>query len=79
MDNFRSLSPHIADYIYAPKVYWNLSTSKLLTMEFMDAAEISDVSAIRKFGIQPLEVSKLVSYLHVDLIFYIDPAVITIS
>lgn len=24
MDNFRMLSPNIADYVYAPKVYWNL-------------------------------------------------------
>ncbi|XP_020274173.1 putative ABC1 protein At2g40090 isoform X2 [Asparagus officinalis] len=44
LENFRRLSPQIADAIYAPKIYWDLSTSKLLTMEFMDAAEISDVS-----------------------------------
>ncbi|KAL5991454.1 hypothetical protein ACLOJK_012363 [Asimina triloba] len=59
MDNFKRLSPHLADYVYAPKVYWNLSTSKLLTMEFMDAAEITDVSAIQRLGIQPKEVAKL--------------------
>lgn len=69
LDNFRSLSPHIADFIYAPKVYWDFSTSKLLTMEFMDAAEINDVSAIRRFGIQPLEVSKLVSQAFAEMIF----------
>lgn len=61
LDNFRKLSPHVADCVYAPKVYWNLSTSKLLVMEFMDAAQINDVKAIRGLGIQPSEVSKLVS------------------
>lgn len=55
------MSPHIAEYIYAPKVYWDLSTSKLLTMEFMDAPEILDVNAIRQLGVQPIDVSRLVS------------------
>ena len=61
LENFRKLSPHIANYVYAPKVYWNLSTSKLLTMEFMDGAHINDVKTIRKLGIHPHELSRLVS------------------
>lgn len=61
LDNFRKLSPHIADYVYVPKVYWNLSTSKLLTMEFMDGAQVDDVKTIQRLGIQPNEVAKLVS------------------
>lgn len=61
LENFQKLSPHIADYVYAPKVHWNLSTSKLLTMEFMDAAQVNDVKAIERLGIQPTEVAKLVS------------------
>lgn len=63
LDNFRKLSPHLADYVYAPRVYWNLSTSKLLTMEFIDGAEINNVKAIQRLEIQPREVSKLVSSL----------------
>lgn len=63
LDNFQKLSPQIANYVYAPKVHWNLSTSKLLTMEFIDAAQINDVRAIQGLGIQPNEVSKLVSSL----------------
>ncbi|KAF8009900.1 hypothetical protein BT93_J0776 [Corymbia citriodora subsp. variegata] len=69
MDNFRKLSPHIADYVYAPKVYWNLSTSKLLMMEFMDGAQINDVKTMRKLGIQPSEVSKLVSQTFAEMMF----------
>ncbi|KAG2332407.1 hypothetical protein Bca52824_003587 [Brassica carinata] len=59
LDNFRKMSPHIAEYVYAPAVYWNLSSSKLLTMEFMDGAQVNDVANIKKLGIQPYEVSKL--------------------
>lgn len=69
LDNFRKLSPHIADYVYAPKVYWNLSTSKLLTMEFMDGAQVNNVKAIQRLGIQTNEVAKLVS----SLVLYREP------
>jgi len=61
LDNFHKLSPHIANYVYAPKVYWNLSTSKLLTMEFMDGAYVNDVKTIQKLGINLHELSTLVS------------------
>lgn len=61
LDNFKRLSPHLADSVYAPKIHWNLSTSKLLTMEFMDAPEVTNVDEIRRLGIHPKEVSKLVS------------------
>ncbi|PSR93200.1 ABC1 protein precursor [Actinidia chinensis var. chinensis] len=69
MDNFRKLSPHIALYVYAPKVYWNLSTSKLLTMEFIDGAQVNDVKKIQRLGIQPNEVTKLVSQAFAEMMF----------
>lgn len=61
MDNFRKFSPHIAKYVYAPKVYWNFSTSKLLVMEFIDGVQVNDCRAIQKLGLRPSDVSKLVS------------------
>lgn len=63
MDNFQKLSPHIAEYVYSPRVYWNLSTSKLLTMEYMEAAQVNDLKSIQRLGIQPSDVVKLVSCL----------------
>ncbi|XP_047321613.1 putative ABC1 protein At2g40090 [Impatiens glandulifera] len=69
MDNFRKLSPHFADYIYAPSVYWNLSSTKLLTMEFMDCAQVNDVKRIKQLGIQPIDVVKLVSQAFAEMIF----------
>ncbi|XP_074564746.1 putative ABC1 protein At2g40090 isoform X2 [Curcuma longa] len=69
MDNFRKLSPHLARSIYAPKVFWNLSTSRILTMEFMDAPEITDVRAIRRLGLEPIDVSKLVNHAFAEMIF----------
>lgn len=69
LDNFRRLSPHIAGSIYAPKVYWNLSTSRILTMEFMDAKEVTDVHGIKEIGIHPSDVSNLVSKAFAEMIF----------
>ncbi|PON86614.1 Protein kinase [Trema orientale] len=69
LDNFWKLSPHIARYIYAPKVHWSLSTTKLLTMEYIDGAQINDVKTIRKLGLQPREVAKLVSEAFAEMMF----------
>lgn len=69
LHNFRKLSPHIADSIYVPLVYWNLSTSKLLTMEFMDGVQIDDVKGIQRMGVQPCDVSRLVSETFAEMIY----------
>ncbi|MBA0868661.1 hypothetical protein Goshw_017111 [Gossypium schwendimanii] len=69
LENFRKLSPHIADYVYAPEVHWSLSTSKLLTMEFMDGAYVNDVISIQKLGIQPSDVARLVSQTFAEMMF----------
>ncbi|KAK9683519.1 hypothetical protein RND81_10G147400 [Saponaria officinalis] len=69
LHNFRKLSPHIADSIYVPVVFWNLSTSKLLTMEYIDGVQVDDVKGIRKMKIQPREVSNLVSETFAEMIF----------
>jgi aarF domain-containing kinase len=69
MDNFRKLSPHIADYVYAPKVFWTLSTSKVLTMEYIDGAQVNDLKSIKKLGVQPSDVSKLVSQTFAEMMF----------
>ncbi|KAJ8764173.1 hypothetical protein K2173_005093 [Erythroxylum novogranatense] len=69
LENFWKLSPHIAEYVYAPRVHWNLSTSKLLTMEFIDGAQVSDVKAIQSFRIRPNEVAKLVSQAFAEMMF----------
>ncbi|KAK8559998.1 hypothetical protein V6N12_012807 [Hibiscus sabdariffa] len=60
---------HVAHYVYTPEVHWSLSTSKLLTMEFMDGAQVNDVIAIRRLGMQPSEVSRLASQTFAEMMF----------
>lgn len=69
MDNFRKLSPRVADYVYAPRVFWNLSTSKLLTMEFMEGAQVNDLKGIQGLGIRPIDVAKLLSQTFAEMMF----------
>ncbi|CAH1418658.1 unnamed protein product [Lactuca virosa] len=69
MDNFRRLSPDIAEYVYAPLVYWNLSTTKVLTMEFVEGAEVNDLKSIKKFGVSPHDIARLVSRTFAEMMF----------
>ncbi|KAL8051323.1 hypothetical protein ABFS82_06G138100 [Erythranthe guttata] len=69
LDNFRKFSPHIAEYVYAPQIHWNLSTSKLLVMEYIDGAQVNDCRAIKKMGVQPSDVSKLLSQAFAEMMF----------
>ncbi|XP_021769177.1 putative ABC1 protein At2g40090 [Chenopodium quinoa] len=69
LHNFQKLSPHISDSIYVPLVYWNMSTKKLLTMEYIDGVQIDDVKGIWKMGILPYDVSRLISEAFAEMIY----------
>jgi predicted unusual protein kinase regulating ubiquinone biosynthesis (AarF/ABC1/UbiB family) len=67
--NFATMSPQLASKIAFPKIYWQWSTSKLLTMEFMEGVGITDVQAIRGLGVRPADVASLVSETFAEMIF----------
>ena len=54
------------DYIYIPKIYWDLSSKKVLTMEWIDGIAFSDKDAMQKSNFDKVGLShKLVlSYLN---------------
>ncbi|PWA86860.1 ABC2-like protein [Artemisia annua] len=52
-----------------PKVYWNLSTTKLLTMEFVEGAEVNELQSIQKLGINPHDIARLVSRTFAEMMF----------
>ena len=39
------------DWVTSPLVYWGLSTSRVLTLEYLPGIKISDVTALRSAGI----------------------------
>lgn len=58
--NFAKMSPHLASQIVFPRVYWELSTSRVMAMEFMEGVGVTDVKAIKNLGVQPSDVARLV-------------------
>ena len=52
-------------FIYVPKVYDELTTKRVLTMEFIDGINIGNVNEIKKQGLNLKEVSVFIFYLAV--------------
>lgn len=57
-----------SDKIHIPDVYWELTTARVLTMEFIDGIKVTDVDSLRTLGIDPVEVGTLVSRLFAELV-----------
>ena len=52
-----------------PKIYWDISSPRVLTMEFVDGGQINDVSYLRKNGFNFYEVSNKLGRLYSHMIF----------
>lgn len=50
----------MASQIAVPHIYWELSTQRILAMEFMDGVGVTDVQAIKALGLRPADVARLV-------------------
>lgn len=64
--------------VHVPKIFWNASTSKVLTMEFIHGTKVTDLDAQQKLGIAPEKVNRLLikTYLKQlleDGFFHADP------
>ena len=63
VENFAKMSPHIAPNITVPQVFWEISTPRLMCMEFMDGMGVTDVKTMKEQGIDPKDVAHLVCLL----------------
>ena len=66
------------DNIHVPKIYWNATTSKVLTMEFIHGTKVTDLEQQSRLGISPEKVNRLLikTYLKQlleDGFFHADP------
>jgi len=64
--------------VYVPKIFWNATTSKVLTMEFIHGTKVTDLEAQQSLGIAPEKVNRLLikTYLKQlleDGFFHADP------
>lgn len=61
-----------------PDVFWELSTSKILTLRFMEGVKVSAVEEFKKDGIDPSEVAKKIinaycKQIFIDGVYHADP------
>lgn len=54
--NSRQKSGQLFGFVKVPKIYWNLSTRGVLTMEWIDGIKLTDLETLQKmhFDIQQL-------------------------
>jgi len=55
--------------VVVPAIYWEYTTRRVLTMEFMEGDKITDVEALRRAGIDPPDVAQLVTDLYCEQLF----------
>jgi ubiquinone biosynthesis protein len=56
-------------FVYSPRVYPNFTTSKVLTMEFVDGIKISDFARIEKAGLNRKVIAKRLADAYIRQIF----------
>ncbi|MEJ7849667.1 MAG: AarF/ABC1/UbiB kinase family protein [Pyrinomonadaceae bacterium] len=72
-DNFKNW-----DNIHVPKIYWNATSSKVLTMEFIHGTKVVDLETLKSLGVSAEKVNRLLikTYLKQlleDGFFHADP------
>lgn len=56
-------------WLKVPEIYWDLSTKRILTMEFVEGGQVNDLEYIAKHKIDPLDITKKLSRLYSQMIF----------
>ena len=66
------------DDIVVPDIYWEYSTRRVLTMEYIDGVKITDYEGVRRLGVDPTDVAKILVFAFAEMIvkngfFHADP------
>ncbi|XP_060684564.1 aarF domain-containing protein kinase 1 [Hemiscyllium ocellatum] len=56
-------------FLKVPKIHWELSTSRVLTMEFMEGGQVNDREYMKKNGIDVNEISQNLGKMYSEMIF----------
>ncbi|KAF7284228.1 hypothetical protein GWI33_022380 [Rhynchophorus ferrugineus] len=57
------------DWLKVPKVRWDLTTKRVLTMDFVDGGQVNDLEYIKAHNINPYEISNKLGKLYSEMIF----------
>lgn len=56
-------------WLKVPKIYWDLTTPRVLTMEYVEGGQANDLQYLRKNNLNPYEVSSKLGRLYSHMIF----------
>ncbi|KAI8604740.1 ABC1 family-domain-containing protein [Dissophora ornata] len=54
---------------YVPEIYWDLSSKKILTMEFIEGVKVNDLEGLQKLGVSPKWVRTTLLEVFAEMIF----------
>ncbi|CAB0038601.1 unnamed protein product [Trichogramma brassicae] len=57
------------DWLFVPKIHWNLSSNRVLTMEYIEGGQVDDLNYYKENKINPLEISNKIGDLYSHMIF----------
>ena len=66
------------DDIVVPDIYWEYSSRRVLTMEYIDGVKITDAEGMKRMGVDPSDVAKILVFAFAEMIvkngfFHADP------
>ncbi len=66
------------DDIVVPDIYWEYSSRRVLTMEYIDGVKITDAEGMKRMGVDPADVAKILVFAFAEMIvkngfFHADP------
>ncbi|XP_058809966.1 aarF domain-containing kinase 1 [Phymastichus coffea] len=69
--NAEKVSQLFKDYkwLHIPKIYWNISSNRVLTMEFIEGGQVNDLKYYREHKINPYDISNKIGSLYSHMIF----------
>ncbi|XP_054736771.1 aarF domain-containing kinase 1 [Anastrepha obliqua] len=56
-------------WLRVPKIYWELSSPRILVMEYLEGGQVNDLDYIKKHKIDPFTVSNKIGQLYSEMIF----------
>jgi predicted unusual protein kinase regulating ubiquinone biosynthesis (AarF/ABC1/UbiB family) len=64
--------------IIFPKVFWEYSTSRVLSLEFMEGVKVSNLEGLKSLGLEPRDVAKKIVHAYcrqifIDGVYHADP------
>ena len=64
--------------VVVPKIYWKYTTRRVLTMEYIDGVKVTDIEGMRRIGVDPSDIAKILVWAFAEMIvkqrfFHADP------